>query len=57
MSRHDSELTNEQWEKIAPLLPEFKLSPRGGPKPTPNRPCFEGILWMLRTRARWKDLP
>jgi transposase len=57
MSRHDSELTDEQWEKIDPLLPEPKPSPRGGPKPTPNRPCFEGILWMLRTGARWKDLP
>ncbi len=57
MSRHDSELTDEQWEKIAPLLPEPKPSPRGGPKPTPNRTCFEGIVWMLRTGARWKDLP
>jgi transposase len=57
MSRHDSELTDEQWEKIAPLLPEAKPSSRGGPKPRPNRPCFEGILWMLRTGARWKDLP
>jgi transposase len=57
MSRHDSELTDEQWEKIAPVLPEPKPSPRGGPKPRPNRACFEGILWMLRTGARWKDLP
>ena len=57
MSRHDSELTDEQWDKIAPLLPEPTPSPRGGPTPTPNRPCFEGILWLLRTGARWKDLP
>jgi transposase len=57
MSRHDSELTDAQWEKIAPLLPEPMPSPRGGPKPTANRPCFEGIVWMLRTGARWKDLP
>ena len=21
------------------------------------RPCLEGILWILRTGARWKDLP
>jgi transposase len=57
MARDTSELTDEQWEKIAPLLPEPHASPWGGPKPIPNRPCFEGILWILRTGARWKDLP
>jgi transposase len=57
MSRHDSELTDEQWDKIAPLLPKPKPSPRGGLTPTPNRSYFEGIVWMLRTGARWKDVP
>ena len=56
MSRHQSELTNAQWTHIAPLLPEPKASPRGGPKPIPKRPVFEGILWVLRIGARWKDL-
>ena len=57
MAREQSELTDAQWGKIAPLLPELKASPRGGPKPIPNRPVFEGILWMLRAGARWQDLP
>jgi transposase len=57
MARDTSELTDEQWEKIAPLLPAPQASPWGGPKPIPNRPCFEGILWILRAGARWKDLP
>lgn len=57
MARDTSELTDEQWKKIAPFLPEPKASPWGGPKPIPNRPCFAGILWILRTGARWKDLP
>jgi hypothetical protein len=57
MARHQSELTDEQWEKIAPLLPEPHASPWGGPKPIPNCPCCEGILWILQTGARWKDLP
>lgn len=57
MAREQSELTDEQWAKIAPLLSEPKASPRGGPKPIPNRPVFEGILWMLRAGARWQDLP
>jgi transposase len=57
MARHKSELTDEQWEKIAPLFPPPQASPWGGPTPIPNRPCFEGILWILRTGARWKDRP
>src|SRR5258707_15460765 len=47
-------LSEEQWAKIAPLLPV--LSSRGRPwKDT--RAVFEGILWVLRSGARWKDLP
>jgi len=57
MSRHDSELTDEQWEKIEPLLPKIKRSKAGGRKPIEHRACFEGILWVLRCGARWKDLP
>jgi transposase len=57
MARKHSELTDAHWTKIAPLLPQPKASRRGGPKPIPNRPVFEGILWLLRTGARWQDLP
>jgi transposase len=57
MARGASELTDEQWEKIAPLLPVPQASPWSVPKPLPHRPRFEGILWILRTGARWKDLP
>ena len=57
MCRYKPELTDEQWEKLSPLFPEPKASPKGGPKPIPNRPVFEGILWLLRSGARWKDMP
>ena len=57
MAHEEFELTNKQWAKLAPLLPEAKPSPKGGRRPIPNRPCFEGILWVLRSGARWKDLP
>jgi len=50
-------ITDEQWAKIEPLIPQPKASPRGGRKPIGNRACFEGILWVLRSGARWKDLP
>ncbi len=50
-------LKEEQWAKLAALLPEPKVSGQGGRRAVPNRPCFEGILWVLRSGARWKDLP
>jgi transposase len=57
MARNLKLLTDEQWKKIEPLLPDFQRSRKGGPKPRDARLCFEGILWILRTGARWKDLP
>jgi len=51
------ELTDEQWALLEDLLPEPEASPRGGPKPVENRPCVEGILWVLRNGGRWKALP
>ena len=57
MSRHASELTDEQWSKIEPLIPKRRPSKKGGRKRVEDRRCFEGILWVLRSGARWKDLP
>jgi len=50
-------LTDEQWAKIAPLLPPPAPHPRGGRPRSPDRPVVEGLLWMLRSGARWQDLP
>ncbi|MEE8201375.1 MAG: IS5 family transposase [Candidatus Acidoferrales bacterium] len=52
------ELTDAQWEILAPLLPAGKSGPgRKGRRRKNNRDVLEGILWILRTGARWKDLP
>jgi transposase len=53
----DPELSDEQWAKLAEWLPDESGSPYGGPKPVPNRPVVEGILWVLRNGGRWKALP
>ena len=51
-------LTDEQWDKIKGLLPEPKRRRDGKGRPwASNRACLEGILWVLRTGARWRDLP
>lgn len=47
-------LTDEQWAKIEPLLPPH---PKGGRPWCENRRVVEGILWILKTGARWRDLP
>ena len=49
-------LSDSQWQKIEPLLPKLKRRKRGRP-PKHNRQVFEGILWVLKTGARWRDLP
>jgi len=51
------QLKDEQWVLIADLFPWNPPTRKGGRPPVPPRSCLEGILWVLRTGARWKDLP
>jgi transposase len=50
-------LTDAQWRRIAPHLPEHPPSPKGGRPRESDRECLEGLLWLLRTGARWQDIP
>ena len=50
-------LTDEQWHRVAPHLPAHPPSPKGGRPRANDRECLEGILWLLRTGARWQDIP
>jgi len=52
------DLTNEQWEILEALIPENPRRADGRGRPwKSNREVLEGILWVLRTGAPWKDLP
>ena len=51
------QLTDEQWLLISDVFPVPVPDPRGGRPRTDARRCLEGILWVLRSGARWKDLP
>jgi transposase len=51
MSRYD--LTDFEWRVIQPLLPN---KPRGVPR-VDDRRVLNGIFWVLRSGAPWRDLP
>jgi transposase len=52
---HRYELTDRQWERLAPLL-----SGKNGDVGRPcddNRRFIHGVLWVLRSGAPWRDMP
>lgn len=53
MGRGD--LTDQQWQQLQPLLPPQK--PATGRPAKDHRTIINGILWVLRPRAPWRDLP
>lgn len=58
-------LRDEFWNTVVPMLPlvgrdpdkAYTRRPGGGRKAKPARLIFEGILFVLRERCAWKDLP
>jgi transposase len=51
MARFD--LSDEEWAVIEPLLPKDGR----GPKRKDDRKVLNGIFYILRTGAPWRDLP
>ena len=49
------ELSDEQWRKIADLVPGKVGDP--GRSGEDNRRFVNGVLWVLRSGAHWHDLP
>ena len=49
------ELTDEQWERLRPLLPPQK--PKTGRPAKDHRTVINGMLWIMKTGAPWEDLP
>jgi transposase len=47
------ELTDDEWTAIKPMLPN---KPRGVPRVNDRR-VLNGIFWVLRSGAPWRDLP
>ena len=49
------EMTDEQWARIEHLLPGKAGDP--GTTAEDNRRFVDGVLWIARTGAPWRDLP
>ena len=46
-------LNDDEWRLIQPMLPNM---PRGVPR-LDDRRVLDGIFWVLRSGAPWRDLP
>ena len=50
------EVTDDEWERIKPYLPKTREGSRGRPA-ADSRKMLNGICWILRSGAAWRDLP
>ena len=50
-----SNLTDPEWARLAPLIPDAK--PGGRPRKTEMRSAMNAILYLLRTGCPWRYLP
>jgi len=50
------ELSNEEWERIKDLLPPERTGKKGRPCKD-NRRMLNGMLWIARSGAQWREMP
>ncbi len=53
--RYASDMTDEEWNLIMPLLPPVKRL--GRPRTTNLREVLNAILYMARTGCQWRMVP
>lgn len=51
------EIPDELWEEIQKLIPPRPDRSKGGRKPVDDRVLFNGMFFILRTGAAWRDMP
>jgi len=52
---YPTDLTEQEWEIISPLLPED--SPTGRPRELSLREVLNAIFYFVRTGCQWRYLP
>lgn len=55
--RYDTDLTDEQWAVIEPLLPQPPDRPDGRKRTVEQREILNAILYLLRAGCAWRLLP
>jgi len=50
-----SDLTDAEWDRLGPLIPDAK--PGGRPRKTDMRSAMNAIFYLLRTGCPWRYLP
>ena len=51
------EINDNQWEIIKEHLPPEHTGKPGRPLGNDNRTALNGMLWIVRSGAPWRDLP
>ena len=51
------QISDALWERIEPLLPNYKPSCKGGRPRLSLRSVVTGIFYVLRTGCQWKAMP
>ncbi|MFD7439544.1 IS5 family transposase [Streptomyces sp. NPDC059861] len=55
---YPSDLTDEQWALVEPLLPPARVGPKGGRREKhPRRRIVDAIFYVVRTGCAWRQLP
>jgi transposase len=53
--RYPSDLTDEEWAIVAPLIPPPR--PGGGKRRTDMRAVVNGLMYILSTGCQWRYIP
>jgi transposase len=53
--RYPSDLTDDEWEHVAPMIPLAK--PGGNKRTVDIREVMNGVMYVLSTGCQWRALP
>jgi transposase len=53
--RYPSDVTDDEWELIAPLIPSAKRG--GGKRRVDMRAVMNGVMYVLSTGCQWRYIP
>ncbi|MFE2131790.1 transposase [Streptomyces sp. NPDC059466] len=55
---YPSDLADEQWVLVEPLLPQARVGPKGGRRERHlRRRIVDAIFYVVRTGCSWRQLP